>query len=108
MGGTTAKSCLIEQFEPEPTNDFEVARIYRHKKGSGFPVTVPSVDLVEIGAGGGSLARIDDQGMLKGGPYSASAEPRPASYGPGGQQPATPDAAPVLGYLDPAFLLGGD
>src|SRR3546814_2338631 len=63
MGGTTAKSCLIEQFEPELTNDFEVARIYRHKKGSGFPVTVPSVDLVEIGAGGGSLARIDDLGL---------------------------------------------
>src|SRR3546814_5675729 len=59
MGGTTAKSCLIEQFEPELTNDFEVARIYRHKKGSGFPVTVPSVDLVQIGAGGGSIARTD-------------------------------------------------
>src|SRR3546814_6608712 len=65
MGGTTAKSCLIEQFEPELTNDFAVARIYRHQKGSGFPVTVPSVDLVEIGAGGGSLARIDDLGLLK-------------------------------------------
>src|SRR3546814_755269 len=96
MGGTTAKSCLIEQFEPELTNDFEVARIYRHKKGSGFPVTVPSVDLVEIGAGGGSLARIDDLGLLKVGPDSAGAEPGPASYGRGGQHPATTDADTVL------------
>src|SRR3546814_15401965 len=108
MGGTTAKSCLIEQFEPELTNDFEVARIYRHKKGSGFPVTVPSVDLVEIGAGGGSLARIDDLGLLKVGPDSAGAEPGPASYGRGGQHPATTDADLLLGYLDPDFFLGGD
>src|SRR3546814_494547 len=108
MGGTTAKSCLIEQFEPELTNDFEVARIYRHKNGSGFPVTVPSVDLVEIGAGGGSLARIDDLGLLKVGPDSAGAEPGPASYGRGGQHPATTDADLVLGYLDPDFFLGGD
>jgi N-methylhydantoinase A len=108
MGGTTAKSCLIEHSEPELTNEFEVARVYRHKKGSGFPVTVPSVDLVEIGAGGGSLARVDDLGLLKVGPDSAGAEPGPASYGRGGQLPATTDADLLLGYLDPAFFLGGD
>jgi N-methylhydantoinase A len=108
MGGTTAKSCLIEDTEPDLTNDFEVGRVYRHKKGSGFPVTVPSVDLVEIGAGGGSLARVDDLGLLKVGPESAGAEPGPASYGRGGLHPATTDADLLLGYLDPAFFLGGD
>jgi N-methylhydantoinase A len=108
MGGTTAKSCLIEHHEPELTNEFEVARVYRHKKGSGFPVTVPSVDLVEIGAGGGSLARVDDLGLLKVGPDSAGAEPGPASYGRGGQLPATTDADLLLGYLDPDYFLGGD
>ncbi|HEX7097085.1 MAG TPA: hydantoinase/oxoprolinase family protein, partial [Acidimicrobiales bacterium] len=108
MGGTTAKSCLIENYEPELTTEFEVARVYRHKKGSGFPVTVPSVDLVEIGAGGGSLARVDDLGLLKVGPDSAGAEPGPASYGRGGQLPATTDADLLLGYLDPDFFLGGD
>src|SRR6476646_1220562 len=80
MGGTTAKSCLISDGEPGLTNTFEVARIYRFKKGSGFPVSVPSVNLVEIGAGGGSLARLDDLGLLKVGPESAGAEPGPAAY----------------------------
>ena len=84
MGGTTAKSCLVKDFEPELTTTFEVARMYRFKKGSGFPVSVPSVDLVEIGAGGGSLARIDELGLLKVGPESSGAEPGPASYGRGG------------------------
>ncbi len=74
MGGTTAKACLIEHGEPELTNTFEVARAYRFKKGSGFPVSVPSVDLVEIGAGGGSLARVDQFGLLKVGPESAGAD----------------------------------
>ena len=78
MGGTTAKACLIEHGEPELTNTFEVARIYRFKKGSGFPVSVPSVDLVEIGAGGGSLARVDQFGLLKVGPESGGADPGPA------------------------------
>jgi len=108
MGGTTAKSCLIENYEPELTNEFEVARVYRHKKGSGFPVTVPSVDLVEIGAGGGSLGRVDELGLLKVGPDSAGSEPGPASYGRGGQLPATTDADLLLGYLDPEYFLGGD
>ena len=108
MGGTTAKSCLIEDTEPDLTNDFEVGRVYRHKKGSGFPVTVPSVDLVEIGAGGGSLAKVDGLGLLKVGPESAGSEPGPASYGRGGLHPATTDADLLLGYLDPGFFLGGD
>ena len=108
MGGTTAKACLIEDGEPELTNDFEVARAYRHKKGSGFPVSVPSVDLVEIGAGGGSLASVDHFGLLKVGPQSAGADPGPACYGGGGTQAAVTDADVALGMLDPAGFLGGD
>jgi N-methylhydantoinase A len=108
MGGTTAKSCLIEQQEPELTTDFEISRMYRFKKGSGFPVTIPSVDLVEIGAGGGSIARVDDLGLLKVGPDSAGAEPGPACYARGGTMPTVTDADVLLGVLDPAFFLGGD
>jgi N-methylhydantoinase A len=108
MGGTTAKACLIEHGEPELTNVFEVARAYRFKKGSGFPCSVPSVDLVEIGAGGGSLARVDQFGLLKVGPESAGSEPGPASYGRGGTEPAVTDADVLLGMLDPAAFLGGD
>ena len=108
MGGTTAKSCLIEHGEPELTTDFEIARIYRFKKGSGFPVTVPSIDLVEIGAGGGSIARVDELGLLKVGPHSTGAEPGPACYGRGGDLPAVTDADLLLGNLDPAFFLGGE
>jgi N-methylhydantoinase A len=108
MGGTTAKSCLIEHGEPELTNTFEVARIYRFKKGSGFPVSVPSVDLVEIGAGGGSQARVDELGLLKVGPESAGADPGPACYGRGGTKPAVTDADLELGLLDAGFFLGGD
>jgi N-methylhydantoinase A len=108
MGGTTAKSCLITGGEPELTNTFEVARIYRFKKGSGFPVSVPSVDLVEIGAGGGSLARLDELGLLKVGPESAGADPGPACYGRGGDRPAVTDADLHLGLLDAEYFLGGD
>ena len=108
MGGTTAKSCLINHGEPELTNTFEVARIYRFKKGSGFPVSVPSVDLVEIGAGGGSLARLDELGLLKVGPESAGADPGPACYGRGGERPAVTDADLELGLLDAGYFLGGD
>jgi len=108
MGGTTAKSCLIANGEPELTNTFEVARMYRFKKGSGFPVSVPSVDLVEIGAGGGSQARVDDLGLLKVGPESAGADPGPACYGLGGTKPAVTDADLELGLLDASFFLGGD
>jgi N-methylhydantoinase A len=108
MGGTTAKSCLIEHAEPELATDFEVARVYRFKKGSGFPALVPSVDLVEIGAGGGSIARVDELGLLKVGPESAGAEPGPACYARGGTEPTVTDADVALGLLDPAFFLGGD
>ena len=108
MGGTTAKSCLITDFEPQLTNTFEVARIYRFKKGSGFPVSVPSVDLVEIGAGGGSLARLDELGLLKVGPESSGADPGPACYGRGGTRPAVTDADLELGLLDAGYFLGGD
>ena len=108
MGGTTAKACLIEHGEPELTTTFEVARAYRFKKGSGFPVSVPSVDLVEIGAGGGSLARMDQFGLLKVGPDSAGADPGPASYGLGGEIAAVTDTDVILGLLDPAAFLGGD
>ena len=108
MGGTTAKACLIVGGEPEVTNTFEVARIYRFKKGSGFPVSVPSVDLVEIGAGGGSLARIDELGLLKVGPESSGADPGPACYGRGGTKAAVTDADLALGMLDAGYFLGGD
>ncbi len=108
MGGTTAKACLIDHGEPELTNTFEVARAYRFKKGSGFPVSVPSVDLVEIGAGGGSLGRVDQFGLLKVGPESSGAEPGPASYGRGGTEPAVTDTDILLGLLDPDAFLGGD
>jgi N-methylhydantoinase A len=108
MGGTTAKSCLIVDGEPELTTTFEVARMYRFKKGSGYPVSVPSVDLVEIGAGGGSQARVDDLGLLKVGPESAGADPGPACYGLGGTKPAVTDADLELGFLDAEFFLGGD
>jgi N-methylhydantoinase A len=108
MGGTTAKACLIENFEPSLSVDFEVARMYRFKKGSGYPITVPSIDLVEIGAGGGSLARVDTLGLLKVGPDSAGADPGPACYGLGGDTPAVTDADLILGYLDAGYFLGGD
>jgi N-methylhydantoinase A len=108
MGGTTAKSSLIEALEPSLATDFEVARVYRFKKGSGFPVTVPSIDLVEIGAGGGSIARVDDLGLLKVGPDSAGADPGPASYGRSGTHGTVTDADLTLGNLDPGYFLGGD
>jgi N-methylhydantoinase A len=108
MGGTTAKACLIEHGEPALSVDFEVARVYRFKKGSGYPITIPSIDLVEVGAGGGSLARIDALGLLKVGPESSGAEPGPACYGRGGTLPAVTDADLLLGYLDANYFLGGD
>src|ERR671930_524046 len=107
MGGTTAKACLVEAGRPTITNDFEVGRIYRFKKGSGLPIKASSVELVEIGAGGGSIARVDRFGLVKVGPDSAGAEPGPACYGRGGTEPTVTDADLLLGYLDPRYFLGG-
>jgi N-methylhydantoinase A len=107
MGGTTAKICVIDQGQPMVTTEFEVARVYRFKKGSGLPVKVPVIEMIEIGAGGGSIARIDALGLLKVGPDSAGADPGPACYGLGGSEPTVTDADLVLGYLDPDYFLGG-
>lgn len=108
MGGTTAKISLIEGGKPTVTHQIEVARLQRFKKGSGVPLQVPSVELIEIGAGGGSIAWIDDLGMLKVGPHSAGAAPGPACYGLGGTEPTITDADLVLGYLNPDYFLGGE
>jgi N-methylhydantoinase A len=107
MGGTTAKCCLIDETGPTHSADFEVGRVYRFKQGSGFPVSVPVIELIEIGAGGGSIARIDNLGLLKVGPDSSGADPGPACYGRDGTQPTVTDADLVLGYLDPDHFLGG-
>ncbi len=107
MGGTTAKCCLIDDGKPSVSAEFEVSRVYRFKKGSGLPIKVPVIELIEIGAGGGSIARIDALGLLKVGPDSAGADPGPACYGLGGTEPTVTDADLLLGYLDPDFFLGG-
>lgn len=107
MGGTTAKACLIERGAPEVVRMLEIDRVHRFKPGSGLPVMTPTVDLIEIGAGGGSIASIDRLGLLKVGPQSAGADPGPACYGRGGERPTVTDANLLLGYLDPANFLGG-
>jgi N-methylhydantoinase A len=108
MGGTTAKACLIEDRKPTVTGLFEVDRMYRFKAGSGMPVIIPAIDMIEIGAGGGSLASVDALGLLKVGPRSAGSEPGPACYGRGGENPTVTDADLVLGLLDADNFLGGD
>ncbi len=107
MGGTTAKIALVKNYEAAKSNVFEVGRVARFKKGSGLPVKVPMVELIEIGAGGGSIAHVDQLGLLKVGPQSSGAVPGPACYGLGGDQPTVTDANLVLGYYDPGFFLGG-
>ncbi len=107
MGGTTAKACVIDGGQPLLAREFEVARADRFKKGSGLPIRVPCIELIEIGAGGGSLARLDRMGLLKVGPDSAGADPGPACYAQGGTTPTVTDADLLLGYLDPGFFLGG-
>ena len=107
MGGTTAKICLIEGGRPKTANTFEVARTYRFKKGSGMTVSTPVVEMVEIGAGGGSIASIDSLGRIQVGPQSAGSEPGPACYGQGGSAPTVTDANLLLGRLDPANFAGG-
>ena len=107
MGGTTAKLCLIDEYRPQATRTFEVARAYRNLKGSGLPVRIPAIEMVEIGAGGGSIAGVDGMGRLHVGPASAGADPGPACYGRGGTRSTVTDADVVLGRIDPAEFAGG-
>jgi N-methylhydantoinase A len=108
MGGTTAKLCLIEDGRPLVTHEFEAARTDRFTRGSGLPIKTPTIDMIEIGVGGGSLAHVDALGLLACGPESAGADPGPACYGAGGTRPTVTDADLVLGYLDAGFFLGGE
>ncbi len=108
MGGTTAKASLVHDGEASVAREFEVARLDRFKRGSGFPVRVPCVEIEEIGTGGGSIAWVDKLGQLQVGPRSAGAAPGPACYGRGGTRPTVTDADLVLGYLDPGYFLGGE
>lgn len=107
MGGTTAKLCIIEEGRAARTRTHEVDRVHRFKAGSGLPAAVPVYDLLEIGAGGGSIARIDDLGLIQVGPDSAGSAPGPACYGLGGTAPTVTDADLLLGYLNPDYFLGG-
>ena len=107
MGGTTAKMCLIDRGEPASARVFEVDRSYRFKKGSGTPIRIPVIELVEIGAGGGSLAHVDHLKRVAVGPESAGSEPGPACYGRGGERPAVTDADLLLGRIEPARFAGG-
>ncbi|MBV9066809.1 MAG: hydantoinase B/oxoprolinase family protein [Methylobacteriaceae bacterium] len=106
MGGTTAKMCLVKDGRVARVHELEVGRVRRFKRGSGLPVRIPVVDLMEIGAGGGSLAQISAKGTLEVGPESSGAEPGPACYGLGGEQPTVSDADLLLGYLNAEYFLG--
>ena len=107
MGGTTAKICLVRGHTPKTARVFEVARTYRFKKGSGMPISIPVIEMIEIGAGGGSLASVDALKQIRVGPDSAGSEPGPACYQRGGTRPAVTDADLVLGRIDPAAFAGG-
>lgn len=107
MGGTTAKACLIEDGRAHIASFLEAGREQRFKNGSGLPIKAPVVDMIEIGAGGGSIASIDSVGLMRVGPHSAGSEPGPACYGHGGDKPTVTDASVALGYYDPAAFLGG-
>ena len=108
LGGTTAKGALVRNYKPLKSEQMEVDRVNEARKGSGFPLRIPVLDMIEIGSGGGSIAGIDDRGLLKVGPRSAGANPGPASYGKNGTSAALTDANLMLGYLDPDFFLGGE
>src|SRR5262249_36102577 len=108
MGGTTAKICLIQDGRPALAAEAEAGRVHRFKKGSGLPIKTPLLDLMEIGAGGGSIASASPLGLLQVGPPSAGADPGPACYGLGGTDATVTDACLALGYLHPASFLGGD
>ena len=107
MGGTTAKICLLSNAKPERAHKFEVARAYKDMKGSGIPVRIPVIEMVEIGAGGGSVARVDQLGRLTVGPDSAGSTPGPVCYARGGTEPTVTDANVLLGKIDPEFFAGG-
>ena len=107
MGGTTAKLCVVDGGEPLVAHTFEACRERRFIPGSGLPLRISALELIEIGAGGGSIARVDELGLLKVGPESAGSEPGPACYGRGGGEPTVTDADLVLGYLDPESFAGG-
>jgi N-methylhydantoinase A len=107
MGGTTAKICFIDGGRPEQSRKFEVARVWRNLKGSGLPVRIPVTEMVEIGAGGGSIARLDEMKRIQVGPSSAGAEPGPVCYGRGGTEPTVTDANVALGRIDPDMFAGG-
>ncbi len=107
MGGTTAKICLIDDGKPQTARAFEIARVGRFRKGSGLPLRIPVIEMVEIGAGGGSIAHVDTMGRIGVGPESAGAEPGPACYGRGGAEPAVTDANLALGRYDPTRFAGG-
>ncbi len=107
MGGTTAKVCLVEDGKPEIASMMEGARVHRFKRGSGLPLVAPVIQMIEVGAGGGSIARVDSLGLLKVGPDSAGAKPGPACYGLAGTDPTVTDANLLLGYLNPDYFLGG-
>jgi len=107
MGGTTAKICLVKDHTPKTARTFEVARTYRFKKGSGMPISIPVIDMVEIGAGGGSLAHVDSLDQIRVGPESAGSQPGPACYGRGGTAPTVTDSDLILGKLDPVGFAGG-
>ncbi len=107
MGGTTAKICLIENHEPQTARTFEVARSHRFCKGSGMPISIPVIEMIEIGAGGGSIAWVDAMGRVQTGPASAASEPGPACYQRGGDRPTITDADVLLGKIDPENFSGG-
>lgn len=108
MGGTTAKISVIRDGRPSIISSFEAARLRRFMKGSGLPIMIPAIDMIEIGAGGGSIAWVDSLGLLRVGPESSGADPGPACYGKGGKEPTVTDAALILGYLNPDYFLGGE
>ena len=107
MGGTTAKLCVIEDGQPLKTHEFEVDRVYRFRKGSGLPVRIPVIDMIEIGAGGGSIARVDSSACSKSDRKVPAPIPGPVCYRQGGTEPTVTDADLALGYLDPNYFLGG-
>jgi N-methylhydantoinase A len=108
MGGTTTKASLVTNGTPLRVPELEVARVARFKRGSGLPLQISALELVEIGAGGGSIGRVDALGLLRVGPQSAGADPGPACYGRGGEEPTVTDADLMLGILDPDYFLGGE